>query len=190
LGESLLGLLKSAAALSFEAKVRLVEALRDQLLPVLEDLASELGIEHGEWEGMQGFPSPVHVGVTCDGCGMTPLVGPRFRSTTLLDYDLCGNCYSKKQELHSVDGNSQEFKCILKGKGKGKGKGKALWHFLKGTGKGSSGFGGLWPDDCAQAGTAGDTSGAGTPFLSPEQANPWEWQPWWEHGGKGGPWGG
>jgi len=59
-GEALLGLLKSAAALSFEAKVRLVEALREQLLPVLEDLVSELGIDHGEGEWMQG---PEHMSV-------------------------------------------------------------------------------------------------------------------------------
>ena len=29
-----------------------------------------------------------HPGVNCDGCGMAPLTGPRFKSLTQVDYDL------------------------------------------------------------------------------------------------------
>jgi hypothetical protein len=34
----------------------------------------------------------VHLGVTCDGCGMDPIVGIRFRCTVRHNYDLCATC--------------------------------------------------------------------------------------------------
>ncbi|KAF3774935.1 NBR1-like protein [Nymphaea thermarum] len=39
---------------------------------------------------LQGF----HRGVICDGCGMHPIVGPRFKSKVKEDYDLCSICYA------------------------------------------------------------------------------------------------
>ncbi|XP_041996579.1 protein JOKA2-like [Salvia splendens] len=36
-----------------------------------------------------------HWGVGCDGCGIVPIVGPRFKSKVKLDYDLCLDCHSK-----------------------------------------------------------------------------------------------
>ncbi|CAN6464453.1 unnamed protein product [Victoria cruziana] len=39
---------------------------------------------------LQGF----HKGVICDGCGMHPIVGPRFKSKVKEDYDLCSICYA------------------------------------------------------------------------------------------------
>ncbi|OMO80047.1 Phox/Bem1p [Corchorus olitorius] len=35
-----------------------------------------------------------HKGIRCDGCGMHPIVGPRFKSTVKEDYDLCNICFS------------------------------------------------------------------------------------------------
>ncbi|OMO78349.1 Phox/Bem1p, partial [Corchorus capsularis] len=35
-----------------------------------------------------------HKGIRCDGCGMHPIVGPRFKSTVKEDYDLCNICIS------------------------------------------------------------------------------------------------
>merc|ERR1712203_1293143 len=102
-----------------------------------------------------------HHGVTCDGCGTSPLIGLRFKCTTLEDFDLCSECFCKKQSL--VQGEGHEFKMIpldwanmwwkkqdsmkqtwwgegkeackawMKGKGKCKGKGKGK---DKGTCKG------------------------------------------------------
>lgn len=36
-----------------------------------------------------------HKGVQCDGCGVHPITGPRFKSTVKEDYDLCSICFSK-----------------------------------------------------------------------------------------------
>lgn len=36
-----------------------------------------------------------HKGVQCDLCGMTPIVGPRFKSIRNEDYDLCHSCFTE-----------------------------------------------------------------------------------------------
>ncbi|XP_068664600.1 protein JOKA2 [Aristolochia californica] len=43
-----------------------------------------------------------HRGVGCDGCGMHPIVGPRFKSKVKEDYDLCNICFSEM-------GNEDEY---------------------------------------------------------------------------------
>ncbi|MCO5596066.1 hypothetical protein L7F22_050124 [Adiantum nelumboides] len=34
-----------------------------------------------------------HHGVQCDGCGMHPIEGPRYKSSKIQNYDLCGSCF-------------------------------------------------------------------------------------------------
>ena len=41
----------------------------------------------------------VHQGITCDGCGMNPIKGLRYKCFDCPDYDLCEGCYNK--EVHS-----------------------------------------------------------------------------------------
>ncbi|XP_074284186.1 protein JOKA2-like isoform X2 [Silene latifolia] len=36
-----------------------------------------------------------HKGVRCDGCGVLPITGPRFKSKVKYDYDLCSICFSR-----------------------------------------------------------------------------------------------
>ncbi|KAL6509645.1 hypothetical protein OROGR_022955 [Orobanche gracilis] len=36
-----------------------------------------------------------HRGVRCDGCGVHPITGPRFKSKVKVDYDLCGICFDQ-----------------------------------------------------------------------------------------------
>ncbi|XWS47643.1 hypothetical protein CRYUN_Cryun13aG0001700 [Craigia yunnanensis] len=36
-----------------------------------------------------------HKGIQCDGCGVLPVTGPRFKSKIKDDYDLCSICFSK-----------------------------------------------------------------------------------------------
>ncbi|GLT28062.1 hypothetical protein SLA2020_030190 [Shorea laevis] len=47
---------------------------------------------HMPFSGMSGI---FHRGVQCDGCGIHPITGPRFKSKVKEDYDLCGICFSK-----------------------------------------------------------------------------------------------
>ncbi|KAL4354301.1 hypothetical protein GQ457_06G028290 [Hibiscus cannabinus] len=43
-----------------------------------------------------------HVGVGCDACGMSPIVGDRYRCkdcTEIMGFDLCGDCYKTRLNL-------------------------------------------------------------------------------------------
>jgi len=108
-----------------------------------------------------------HHGITCDGCEMRPLRGPRFTCTGCSNYDLCAGCYARRSILHGGEFCNHTFQCkpfdwhgvwlqhhvmdpVLMmhgawgmkgpwflGEGKGKGKGK---------GKDGKGCGGPWAD--------------------------------------------
>lgn len=43
-----------------------------------------------------------HVGVTCDECKMSPIVGIRYKCTTRPDFDLCQSCESKKLQPYPM----------------------------------------------------------------------------------------
>ena len=43
-----------------------------------------------------------HSGVTCDGCGMSPIVGVRFKCTGRPDYDLCSACEAKTAQPYPM----------------------------------------------------------------------------------------
>jgi hypothetical protein len=38
----------------------------------------------------------IHEFVTCDGCGMYPIIGLRFKCSVLEDFDFCHNCEENK----------------------------------------------------------------------------------------------
>lgn len=42
----------------------------------------------------------IHRGVTCDGCGLYPITGPRFKSKVKMDFDLCCTCFQKTGSIH------------------------------------------------------------------------------------------
>ncbi|RWR74282.1 protein NBR1 [Cinnamomum micranthum f. kanehirae] len=42
-----------------------------------------------------GILRTFHRGIGCDGCGMIPIMGPRFKSKVKDDYDLCNFCFSE-----------------------------------------------------------------------------------------------
>ncbi|KAL4584885.1 hypothetical protein LXL04_009495 [Taraxacum kok-saghyz] len=56
------------------------------------------GHGHGHWKRYghgNGMGSLVfHRGVRCDGCGVHPITGPRFKSKVKEDYDLCSDCFA------------------------------------------------------------------------------------------------
>jgi len=43
----------------------------------------------------------VHRRVKCDGCGMFPIVGVRYKCTVCPDFDFCENCEEVKGEIHA-----------------------------------------------------------------------------------------
>lgn len=42
-----------------------------------------------------GSSTVFHRGVRCDGCGIHPIIGPRFKSKVKVDFDLCSLCFSE-----------------------------------------------------------------------------------------------
>ena len=42
----------------------------------------------------------VHQKVVCDGCGMKPIVGVRFKCTVCPNFDYCENCEKAKANEH------------------------------------------------------------------------------------------
>lgn len=43
----------------------------------------------------------VHHKVECDGCGVAPIVGPRFKCTVRKNFDYCSACESTKASPHA-----------------------------------------------------------------------------------------
>jgi hypothetical protein len=38
----------------------------------------------------------MHMRVECDSCGCCPIVGPRFKSSVLPNFDLCSDCHARQ----------------------------------------------------------------------------------------------
>ncbi|GMH80516.1 hypothetical protein TrST_g2940 [Triparma strigata] len=70
---------------------------------------------HGHFGGARGGAGPmwigrapqsyrmVHPGVSCDGCGESPLVGVRHKCTTCHNYDLCQSCHNNRTAHHDPE---------------------------------------------------------------------------------------
>mmetsp|Transcript_49548 Transcript_49548/g.106022 ORF Transcript_49548/g.106022 Transcript_49548/m.106022 type:complete len:446 (+) Transcript_49548:116-1453(+) len=131
--------------LSFDVRSKIVQDLAQVLTPLIQqDLCSPTdGAEHLS----AGSGRLVHHGFTCDGCQTSPIEGPRYRCTVCDDYDLCGACFVKKEEIHT---EGHDFRSIVCPEGfpaheKGWGKGADWWgkHCGKGWGKAWGKPGGL-----------------------------------------------
>eukprot|EP00245_Coleochaete_scutata_P013534 TRINITY_DN553_c0_g1_i1.p1 TRINITY_DN553_c0_g1~~TRINITY_DN553_c0_g1_i1.p1 ORF type:complete len:900 (+),score=261.94 TRINITY_DN553_c0_g1_i1:206-2905(+) len=55
------------------------------------------GVTHAHDEE-DGVTRVFHTRVQCDGCGMLPIVGPRFKSLVKHDYDLCETCHNSAED--------------------------------------------------------------------------------------------
>ncbi|PKA62045.1 hypothetical protein AXF42_Ash018270 [Apostasia shenzhenica] len=58
-----------------------------------------------------------HRGVTCDGCGMHPIIGPRYKSNVKENYDLCGTCFrdmGNATEYTRIDWSGFRFPKLMK----------------------------------------------------------------------------
>jgi len=172
LGETLLGLLKALQAEPFAARVAFVGQAAEQLMHVLEQLEGPLH-ERPNWSADQFVARAVHPGVTCDSCGVSPILGPRFKCERCHDYDLCGNCYPHKEALHAEQGGAEHpFRCMLKG-----GKGGKGW--CKGAHKGA-----FWAAMMAGPGFKHGADAAQQfawhpqPEFQQGQEQPWPQPPW------------
>jgi len=113
LGEAILELLKALRGLSFEVQTRFCERIAASLLPFLEDVTRA-------WTGDECSSAGAsnawqhHFGVKCEGCQVNPIVGPRFKCPMCPSYDLCGNCYPQKIQLHgNCPGSRKDFQCLI-----------------------------------------------------------------------------
>lgn len=49
---------------------------------------------------VQPCNNSIHLGVSCDGCGVSPIVGTRFKSSIRENFDLCENCERSSENSH------------------------------------------------------------------------------------------
>lgn len=47
------------------------------------------------------YPNEVHPRVQCDGCGMFPIVGVRYKCSVLKDFDYCEKCEATKEHKYA-----------------------------------------------------------------------------------------
>jgi len=97
--------LKAALPALVSALPSLLEKLRPALfecrgdfsacLPLLAPFLGSSGAGDGKEQQQQGVTEGVHRGVLCDGCGVTPIRGIRYKCAVCPDYDLCAGCEGK-----------------------------------------------------------------------------------------------
>lgn len=49
-----------------------------------------------------------HIGISCDACGMLPIIGDRYKCTVRDNYDLCSRCHSSRN-----NSAIKKYPCIL-----------------------------------------------------------------------------
>lgn len=62
----------------------------------------------------------VHSFITCDGCNASPLKGTRFKCKACPDYDLCQQCFAKKDTVHGGECAGHEFEEIVEDQHQGR----------------------------------------------------------------------
>lgn len=85
---------------------------------IKEGIAEKINSFNRPAEQLKG---PVHSRVICDGCGMNPIVGPRYKCAVCEDFDYCSKCeeqFSQKHQHPFIKINSPELaptaiKCVI-----------------------------------------------------------------------------
>lgn len=81
----------------------------DEMAQVQALAAAAAAANGSSSSGSAGGTVEIHVNVECDGCGCAPIVGPRYRSQVLSNYDLCGRCYQAQGGDSSPSGPFQRM---------------------------------------------------------------------------------
>eukprot|EP00403_Amphidinium_massartii_P024538 CAMPEP_0178399350 /NCGR_PEP_ID=MMETSP0689_2-20121128/15236_1 /TAXON_ID=160604 /ORGANISM="Amphidinium massartii, Strain CS-259" /LENGTH=461 /DNA_ID=CAMNT_0020020127 /DNA_START=124 /DNA_END=1509 /DNA_ORIENTATION=- len=140
-GSLALQLLTAVHALSFDSQVDFLMLLAATVSEPLKKALDEKE-KDGRFNWMLSMHrqhhSMQHTAVACDGCGVTPITGLRFKDTEAPDFDLCSECFLKKG---GSDWANHEFKCIPWSSGFEHWKGMC-WPGAKGKGKCWKGDGG------------------------------------------------
>jgi hypothetical protein len=80
-------------------KKSMMESFAEYELVDKTELASKKAAANPLMESM--YPNEVHKCVVCDGCGMSPIIGPRYKCTVLKDFDFCQNCEATKDHPYA-----------------------------------------------------------------------------------------
>jgi len=146
----LIELLTAIDMLPFEVQVKFLKSVFSSQEPRLQEKLASMD----EWMSWVPLQPLQHEGITCDGCNQGPVQGLRFKCKACPNYDLCAECFTKKDLIHNGECGGHEFElkdltpwgeCGGKGKGKfmsfckGKGKAKGMGK-SKGKGKGKGKF--------------------------------------------------
>lgn len=54
-----------------------------------------------ELQDKEDLRQSVHLGVACDGCGVAPILGPRYKCTVRKNFDYCAACEATKDHPHA-----------------------------------------------------------------------------------------
>merc|ERR1712232_338630 len=103
-GNFALSLATGLDVLPFDQQIAFLEAAHAEHWSKIQELASHAPFLFEHWQHRQ---------VHCDGCQASPLKGPRFKCKSCDNYDLCGECFAKKNTLNGGRCAEHEFECTI-----------------------------------------------------------------------------
>merc|ERR1712232_1506581 len=103
-GNFALSLATGLDVLPFDQQIAFLEAAHAEHWSKIQELASHAPFLFEHWQHRQ---------VHCDGCQASPLKGPRFKCKSCDNYDLCGECFAKKNTLNGGRCAEHKFECMV-----------------------------------------------------------------------------
>eukprot|EP00927_Polykrikos_kofoidii_P018552 TRINITY_DN18608_c0_g1_i5.p1 TRINITY_DN18608_c0_g1~~TRINITY_DN18608_c0_g1_i5.p1 ORF type:complete len:720 (+),score=145.84 TRINITY_DN18608_c0_g1_i5:87-2162(+) len=86
-------ILNVLGSLPHEAKLRLITQMKSEAKQAVAELRNS-----DEYQQQQQPVVEVHACVTCDGCGMAPIAGERYKHLVRGDFDYCKACFLGKTD--------------------------------------------------------------------------------------------
>jgi len=110
--QALLHVLIAFNELDHTEKVTFIESMFDSQAQHLQEVLDHVDAWMPHWAANMHLE---HAGIVCDGCEASPIKGPRFKSMTRDNYDLCGECRAKKAYILCDDWDDDKFSCSFFG---------------------------------------------------------------------------